>query len=490
MIDRVNLHEVRSAPIKYGPQAAPLKKIFIWHQRHLKTHIGVTSPEKEVTMSLLEHWPDLLTVQEAAEILRADPAQVGDFIKAKKISCTEIAGKTLIPRQYLEDFIEKSCKVCYNEGVEISTPAPDSQETPHLDNCKADCTPFQGEIEMAKITRTVTINGVKHWIRASTEQEYADKLLKLVGPQSAPSAVPEPSKHLFADYALTWFETYSKPNIEIATATTYKRQLTCHILPPFEGLAVEDITTDDVQRLFNGMTGAKTSKDKTKMVLNQILDAAVEDGIITKSPLRSKRIKITGKASQPTAPYTVEQMRFLVQHIGDIQDPMDRAYLAIQALHPLRLEEVLGLQGADIDPENGAIHICRAVTHPTRNQPEIKDTKTRSSARTIGLSALAVPYLPQTQAGEFVFGGKRPLSYTQVRKMCNRIKRDTGFSENITPIRFRTTVLTDLYDQTKDIKLAQAAAGHTTSAMTLRYYVKGRETISKAAAVVDRAYSA
>lgn len=441
-------------------------------------------------MSLLAHWPDLLTVQEAAEILRADPAQVGDFIKAKKISCTEIAGKTLIPRQYLENFIVKSCQVCYNEGVEISTPAPDIQETPHLDNCKADCTPFQGEIEMAKITRTVTINGVKHWIRASTEQEYADKLLKLVGPQSAPSAVPEPSKHLFADYALTWFETYSKPNIEIATATTYKRQLTCHILPPFEGLAVEDITTDDVQRLFNGMTGAKTSKDKTKMVLNQILDAAVEDGIITKSPLRSKRIKITGKASQPTAPYTVEQMRFLVQHIGDIQDPMDRAYLAIQALHPLRLEEVLGLQGADIDPENGAIHICRAVTHPTRNQPEIKDTKTRSSARTIGLSALAVPYRPQTQAGEFVFGGKRPLSYTQVRKMCNRIKRDTGFSENITPIRFRTTVLTDLYDQTKDIKLAQAAAGHTTSAMTLRYYVKGRETISKAAAVVDRAYSA
>jgi len=183
-------------------------------------------------------------------------------------------------------------------------------------------------------------------------------------------------------------------------------------------------------------------------------------------------------------------MRFLVQHINDIQDPIDRAYLAIQALHPLRLEEVLGLQASDIDLENMAIHICRAVTHPTRNQPEIKDTKTQSSARTIGLSALAVPRLPQVKGCEFVFGGRRLLSYPQVRKMCHRIKRDTGFSENITPIRFRTTVLTDLYDQTKDIKLAQAAAGHTTSAMTLRYYVKGRETISKAAAVVDRAYSA
>lgn len=131
---------------------------------------------------------------------------------------------------------------------------------------------------MAKITCTVTINGVKHWIRANTEQEYADKLLN---PQSAPIAASEPVKHLFADYALTWFETYYKPNIETVTATTYRRQLTCHLLPAFEGLAVEDITTDDVQRLFNGMTGAKTSKDKTKMVLNQILDAAVEVGLIT-----------------------------------------------------------------------------------------------------------------------------------------------------------------------------------------------------------------
>ena len=74
--------------------------------------------------------------------------------------------------------------------------------------------------------------------------------------------------------------------------------------------------------------------------------------------------------------------------------------------------------------------------------------------------------------------------------MCNRIKNDTEFSENITPIRFRTTVLTDLYDQTKDIKLAQAAAGHTTSAMTLKYYVKGRETSTQATSAVDRAYSA
>lgn len=226
------------------------------------------------------------------------------------------------------------------------------------------------------------------------------------------------------------------------------------------------------------------------MVLNQILDAAVEDKLLSANPLKSRRLKITGKASKATPPYTVEQMRYLVQHIGDLRNPLDRAYLALQALHPLRLEEVLGLAPEDVDIANMTIHVRRAVTHPTRNRPEVKGAKTSSSHRTVGLSALALPYLQQFHVdGGFLFGGNQPLSYTQIRRMCQRIQRETGFTENITPIRFRTTVLTDLYDQTKDIKLAQAAAGHTTSAMTLKYYVKGRETSSEAAAAVDRLYA-
>ena len=51
---------------------------------------------------------------------------------------------------------------------------------------------------MAKITRAVTIDGTKHWIRANTEQEYADKLLKIVGTQRNTA---ERSKHPFSEYA-------------------------------------------------------------------------------------------------------------------------------------------------------------------------------------------------------------------------------------------------------------------------------------------------
>ena len=359
----------------------------------------------------------------------------------------------------------------------------------HLDNCtnSNDCMLFSEEnAEIAtKINRTVIINGEKRWIHANTEQEYADKLAKLHG-MSGPVEV---KKHLFSEYAMNWFQVYAEPNIQTATATTYRRQLTLHLIPHFGDMAIEDITTDDVQRLFNGMSGAKATKDKAKQVLGMILDTAVEDGLTQKNPLKSKRLRITGAASKYTDAYSIEQMQFLISKLDKIQLETDRAYLAIQAMHPLRLEEVLGLKWEDVDINKRVLHIRRAVTHPTRNQPEIKATKTEASVRDIGLSDIAARHLVPGDPNNFVFGGEKPLSYQQVKRMCRRIQSDTGFDEKITPIRFRTTVLTDIYDRTRDVKAAQMAAGHTSPNMTMTRYAKGRSNRHDVATVIDLAYS-
>ena len=338
----------------------------------------------------------------------------------------------------------------------------------------------------AKINRSVVINGKRKWIRANSEQEYAEKLVKLSA--SDMEKIQPQERHIFGEYAENWFETYSLPNIETATAATYRRQLTLHLLPAFGDTPLSDITTDDIQRLFNAMNGAKSTKQKAKMVLNMIFESALEDGIISRNPLKSRRLKITGDESKVTKEYSVEQMRFLVRNLDKVRNHTDRAYLAIQALHPLRLEEVLGLKWSDIDFEARTIHIRRAVTHPTRNQPEIKRTKTEASVRTIGLSAIAAGYLERGAADAFIFGGETPFTYQKVRRMCERIQCDTGFEEKITPIRFRTTVLTDIYDRTKDVKTAQAAAGHASPTMTMRRYAKGRDAANRASDVIDCAY--
>ena len=342
----------------------------------------------------------------------------------------------------------------------ISSPAPNLVPT--------------GTTDMAyRITRTVVINGKQHWIRAATEQEYADKLLKLYAGDPASTAVTA-DKHDFTAYAMRWFEVYSRPNIATATASTYERQLRKYIIPHFSSIAVEDVTVDHVQMLFNSMDGAKASKDKTKTVLGMILDMAVEDGLLPRNPLTSKRLKISGANSQTREPYTVEEMQYIVRHLGQVQLLSDRNFLTLISLHPLRLEEVLGLKWGDIDQEQMVIHVRRAVTHPTRNQPEIKETKTVASLRDVALTFTALQHLAPGRPGDFVCGERTPYSYTQVRRMRTRIAKDINFTAGIIPARFRPTVLTDIYDQTKDIKHTQAAAGHTTAAMTLKHYVNGR----------------
>lgn len=293
----------------------------------------------------------------------------------------------------------------------------------------------------------------------------------------------------FGAYADNWFEVFAKPNIEAATALTYQRQINLYWKPAFGDKRLNELVSTDIQEVLNSMGNvAKDTKKKALMVLSMILDQAVEDGIIPKNVSKSKTVKVKGRAAKETEPYSVEQMRFLVANIPSIQNPIDRAYLAIAALHPLRPEEIFGLKYKDLNREEMKIAIVRAVTYPDRNQPVIKATKTESSVRKVDLVTQIVQYLPEGEPEEFLFGGQRPLSYQQIRRMRTRIKKDIQFDDDIVPRRFRTTVLTDLYDATKDIKQTQAAAGHTTAEMTLRHYVKGRHREGNTAAPVANCY--
>lgn len=361
-----------------------------------------------------------------------------------------------------------------------------------LDNLRSFDSCIESEDEMNKIDRRVCVNGKLVRIRAKDEQDYADKLIDIFS-RSASSPVSSPRSvktHSFKDYALAWFKTFAEPNIERSTAITYKRQLDLHWIPAFGSMPLEDITAQCVQQVFNSMADtAKETKQKAKIVLNMIFEQALDDEIISKNPLKSKSIKLTGRAAKETKAYTVEQMRYIVSHLQDIAKPTDRAYLALQALHPLRLEEVLGLKYEDIDAEERVIHIRRSVTHPDRNRPEVKDTKTEQSKRDIALVSQVLQFIPPNQPPtDYIIGGKEPVSYQTVKRMCERIKKDINFDGNITPRRFRSTVLTDIYDTTKDIKQAQAAAGHTTAAMTLKHYVKGRELTKDTASPVAIRY--
>lgn len=339
------------------------------------------------------------------------------------------------------------------------------------------------------IRRHVRINGTTVWITAKTEQEYMEKVVRLSGGNVMPVSKP---KHPFGEYALTWLNVFSRPNVERVTSVSYEQQLKNYILPVLGEMNLEDITPADVQKIFNNMGKRmkQESKNKVKIVLNQIFKMAMNDDTIAKNPLEAPSIRIKGEKSTPTVPYSVNEMRYMAEHLIDIQSGMDRAWLAISISLPLRPEEVLGLTWADVDEVNGVFHIRNTVTHPARNEPEFKTyTKTAASIRDLAVSEELLSCLPvRGKPNEFVIGGKTPLTYMQVRRMRERIQRDIQFDGSITPRRFRTTVATDISAQTHDLKLVQKMLGHSSPQMTLKHYDKGRSTTVDATDAITSCY--
>ena len=353
--------------------------------------------------------------------------------------------------------------------------------------------PYKSEIEgnmpvnKKKIRREITLNGAKVWVTADTEQEYADKIARLCGASPARS-----SKHRFDNYADRWYEHVSKPNVAEVTARTYKRQIDHHINPVLGKMNVEDISSIDVQEIFNRMddNAKQETKNKVKNVLNQIFKMAAEEDLIQKNPMQAKSLKIKGIASTCTEPYSVSDMRYFAMHLNDIEDPYERAWLALSIALPLRPEEVLGLRWCNVDEQNSVLYVRSSVTHPTRNQGVYHEYgKTEASRRDLAIPRGLLQYLPERgRPLDFVVSGCSPLSYSRLRKIRLRIAEQIGYGGLITPRRFRTTVATDISAETHDLKLVQHMLGHATPQMTLKHYDKGRSTTVDASTAIERCY--
>ena len=88
-----------------------------------------------------------------------------------------------------------------------------------------------------------------------------------------------------------------------------------------------------------------------------------------------------------------------------------------------------------------------------------------------------------------MFGGEAPITYGVFRGIWRRIGRQIDL-HGATGYTFRHTILTDLYDATKDVKTTQLYAGHSTPDMTMRRYVHGRQkNLQIAAQALDDLYT-
>lgn len=330
-----------------------------------------------------------------------------------------------------------------------------------------------------RIRELITINGKERWLNGYSIQEVCDHYVDLLV-QEGMLEWSENNDHipLFGDYMKQFFATF-KTDQEKNTLINRERIIRNHIQPLFGKKRLDRISTTELQAWLNELA-KKYSREtllKIKNTMNPVFDAAVEDEIISRNPLRSRRIKIGGKDTVGHKAIPNEKMKLIRKNIL-LMERKPRLMTALLSYTGMRFEEVLGLKWEDIQGE--WILEERAVVHPTRNMPEIKKPKTKTSERLVPyIPALKDILEPERKTG-FILSkeddGKEPLSYSEARRVFQKIRKQFDLKE-YSAHDFRDTCATEWRAAGIPLDVIARILGHAKTETTERKYVKYGEDL-------------
>lgn len=347
----------------------------------------------------------------------------------------------------------------------------------HLDDLGA------GEQEMAKRQRDkVSVNQKDFWISGYSNQELYESYVNVLEKEGLVQRIdPDEEIPKLGEYMRNYYETY-KTKQQGNTMVNRKRIIRNHIEPKFGEWRLDRITTNAIQKWFNELA-EKYSKEtilKIKNTLSPVLDSAVEDEIINRNPLKSKRIENNGREVVHHKAIPKVKMDEIKMELPNL-DPKMRWMGGLLCYTGMRYEEVLGSRFEDIS-KDGWLTICRAVVHPDRNQPVLKCTKTESSDRIIPCPAAFLDLLKDGPEKGFVLATDKdktretPMSYTEARRVFRKIQKKFAI-DGYTPHDFRDTCATEWRENGIPLDVIARMLGHAKTETTERRYVKYRTDI-------------
>ena len=339
--------------------------------------------------------------------------------------------------------------------------------------------------EMGRLKHQVNINGTQRWITGNSMQDMLNSYLSLCLQQGIVmppiASVAETSNvPLFGKYILNFNRIY-KSKQQALTKESRMRITNKHIVPKWGNYALDKIKTSEIQLWFNELENSGYSHEtllKIKNNMSPVFDAAVEDGYIARNPMKSARLNVGGAPTKHHKAIPFEKMREIRCSIQHIEDERIRRMTTLLCYTGMRFEEILGLKWEDIDTENNWIQINRAVVHPGRNMPEVKEPKTSSSKRKIPLTTEMKICFGDMPLIGYVLSDSNgdPLSYTEARYCMKKIKKMFNIPE-YTSHDFRDTCATEWREAGIPTDIIARLLGHSKSDITESRYVKYRDEV-------------
>lgn len=337
----------------------------------------------------------------------------------------------------------------------------------HLDNRTAEEeTPtMEGDNNMGRQRIHITLpSGEMVWITGAT---YSDLIQNALNKYSASQhKVQSMRSESFREYTDKIFDVFLRPRWKPSTADTNKFLLDKHILPYFSELTLTDIDVATVQKFFQTKQHLSRSYTKQMLImLHEIFENAIEDGIVSDDPTQSKRITLPQKETKRNA-LEPDQFYDIVSNVGKL-DKDEALLIMLLCFTGMRRGEVLGLKW-DCVFESSII--VKAEVIFKGNTPVYNEyTKSAAGIREVPIPKELAPFLQDAGVG-FVFGGDEPYTQSKFDRMWQRISKKINLY-GATPHVFRHTYLSTLAASNVDPKTIQALAGHADFSFTFNKYI-------------------
>lgn len=234
---------------------------------------------------------------------------------------------------------------------------------------------------------------------------------------------------------------------------------------------IEQIKPIVIQNFLNSMAQKQYSYSaihKNKVFIGLVYDFAIRQGLQIINPIRAIKLPPNIPKNKIHSPDNLV--------IDKIKANAEGVYFGLWALSLLctgaRRGEQAAFQRNDIDFEKRTIRIWRSVEF-VGNQPRLKEIpKTLNSIRNVPILDLLYEPLYNHCQGmkptDFIFGGTKPLSLTQIRKGWAKYQREIGCKVNQHQLRHAYAEL--LFKSGIDAKTAQHLLGHSSIQITNDIY--------------------
>ena len=334
-------------------------------------------------------------------------------------------------------------------------------------------------------------------VLGKTQAEVKEKLRKALE-ESRELDIIRSDDYTVGEWAKSWFELYSKPNVRPNTAEYYRRLIDCHVIPYIGHIKLNKLTTRDIQKLYNDLKdhGRVREVQKTKnpglsnsyvrglhMMLHNCLERARMERLIMRNPTEDCIIPKVEK----------KEMKILRQEdisaylkAADARGVLPMFFLELTS--GLRKGELVALLWSDLDVERKTLSVSKQAVRAEDGEIKVTRPKTATSIRKISIPQEAVDLLIQEHDkhpdNPYMFPSPKTGGMWFPDSVVNlhaKILKDAGL-EHIRFHDLRHTFATMALQNGVDVKTVSSMLGHYDAGFTLSVYAHATDRMQEEAA--------